>query len=397
MVGNLLASEPLLRQYQVSFSYRYSPEYERGFNARVATTAAVFPLELRDVSSLHARLSRLPRLLDKSGKLLLVLLQIRYVFFVWNTLTLLRLFRRQGVELLHVNNGGYPGAYSCNSAVLAARLAGVSDVVYVINNVAQPYASPLRWTDYPMDRITARSGAVFVTGSRTAAAALQRVLKLPPSRVRTLHNGITPRAIRESPENVRIRLGVATNRTVIGMVAVIEPRKGHLILLQALALLRSMVDATVMPIVLIEGAGPRLAALREQIRAFALDDCVTCVGNEPNVFDFLNAVDVVVLPSTSHEDFPNVIVEAMSLGKAVVASRLAGIPEQIVENESGVLVAPGNAKELAEALRILVTAPEEQKRLGLHARVRFNRFFRSETAVERYLELYNELIHVETI
>lgn len=391
MVGNVVGSEAVCRKYDVRFSYRYSPEYERGFRARVVTNAKTYPLRLRDLSTLHARSRRLPWLLDRMCKLLLLLLQIRYVFLIWNTFILWRLFRRERVDLLHVNNGGYPGAYSCCSAVLAARLAGVRRILYVVNNVAESYASPLRWTDYPFDRLVANTVTVFVTGSRSAAVQLRTVLRLPVDRVRTLHNGIAPRALRESRDAVRARLGVAGHRMVLAMVAVIEERKGHAVLLRAMQRLRDVLDPSEMPVLLIEGVGVRLPALEALIREFALDDCVRCVGAEPHVFDFINAADVVVLPSISHEDFPNVTLEAMSLGKAVVASRLAGIPEQIRDMECGLLVEPGNVGELADALLRLKANPDLRERLGRQARDRFNHLFRDDIAVERYVELYDEL------
>jgi len=391
MVGNLLASEALRQRYDVRFSYRYTPEYERGFRSRVTTTVQTCPLRLLDVDRLAELAAGLPRFAGKVWKLLVFALQVRYIFLLWNTVHLWRLFRHEDIDILHVNNGGYPAAYSCNAAVFAARLAGIHRIVYVVNNLAGPYTSPLRWTDYPFDRIVARAVTTFVTGSRTAATTLQRVLRLPPERVRTIHNGIAPRVLHEGRNAVLERLGVADNHTLFAMVAVIERRKGHAILVEAMRLLRGLLEPSEMPILLIEGVGSRLAELKAAIRKHGLEDCIRYVGSEEHVFDLLNAVDVVVLPSISHEDFPNITLEAMSLGKPVVASRLAGLPEQIVDMESGLLVKAGDAAGLARALLLLVKDPELRERLGQAARRRFNDHFRHDLAVSAYMSLYDEL------
>ena len=290
-----------------------------------------------------------------------------------------------------MNNGGYPAVYSCNAAVFAARLAGIRRIVYMVNNIAQPYTSPLRWTDYPFDRLVAGAVTMFITGSAAAAIELRRVLRLPAERVRSLHTGIAPRALHEPREAVLERLGVDGSRTLFAMVAVIERRKGHAVLIEAMQMVRGLLSPSEMPILVIVGVGPRLAELKALIRDNALDDCVRHVGNQEHVFDLMNAVDVIVLPSISHEDFPNVTLEAMSLGKPVVASRVAGVPEQILDMASGILVKPGDASELAQALVLLVRNPELRHRLGRDGLERFNAHFRADLAVSRYMALYDEL------
>jgi glycosyltransferase involved in cell wall biosynthesis len=391
MVGNLVASEDLRRKYDVGFSYRYTPEYDRGFRARVSTIVETFPLALLDTETLTRLTETMPKWVDRAWKLLLFVLQVRYVFLAWNTITLWRFLRRQGVDILHVNNGGYPAAYSCNAAVVAARLLGIRRIVYVVNNIAQSYRSPLRWTDYPIDRIVAAGVTMFVTGSKPAAAAVRKVLRIPAGRVRTIHNGVARRSLHECREALLERLGVPDGRPLLAMVAVVERRKGHAVIVEAMRILRDQLGPSEMPILLIEGVGSKAGELRAAIREHALEDCVRYVGAEKHVFDLLSAVDVVVLPSISHEDFPNVTLEAMSLGKPVIASRLAGLPEQIVEMESGILVTPGDPTELADAVRRLVGSSDLRERLGRGALARFNEHFRHDIAVSAYISLYDQL------
>ena len=113
------------------------------------------------------------------------------------------------------------------------------------------------------------------------------------------------------------------------------------------------------------------------------------IGAEAHVMNLMSAVDVLVVPSVSHEDFPNVILEAMGLGKPVVASRLAGTPEQVDDEHTGLLVPPGDAAALALALRRLVLDPALRDEMGRAGRRRFEERFTAEVAVRRYAELYH--------
>ncbi len=374
---------------EISFTYRWSSGYERGARGRLPDRAIdEGAVRLPDAGRLRERLSQIlrgPAL--RIAKAITYALPLRQAFQLWDVVVLARRLHWSRPDLLHINNGGFPGGASCNAAVVAARLAGVRRVVYVVNNVAEGYRWPPRWYDYPLDRLAARWVTRFVTGSRPAAEALHRVLRLPADRVVTLHNGIAPRRPDETPEATRSRLSLPANALVASVVAVLEPRKGHRVLVEAIARLQ---DPRV--VLVVEGEGPELEHLRTLARHLGVGDQVRFVGTERNVFDLLNASDVVVLPSIGSEDFPNVPLEAMALGKPVIASRLAGIPEQVVDEETGLLVEPGDPGALATALARLAADPGLRERMGAAGCARFEREFTADVAAQRYDALYRELV-----
>lgn len=382
-----------MSEFQVTFTYRYSPSYENGFRKRVQSGVRAMPVRLLDVSDYADKLSYRP-----AGFLLKVLsslLLMRYWAVLCNTFVLYRIFRKERIDLLHVNNGGYPGAYSCMSAVFAAKMTGIRNIVYVVNNVAIPYRNFSRMPDYPFDRLVSRFVSVFITGSDYARKALEQVLRLPASKTRSIHNGIAGRPITETRDTVRRRLGITVERVVVGVVAILEKRKGHRYLIEAMQVLKQTVPAGSLPLVLIEGTGPELQRLTEQVHQAGLSEEVRFIGTESDIFNLMNAVDVIVLPSISHEDFPNVVLEAMSLGKAVIASNLSGVPEQIVQEESGLLVDPMDVRGLAESLRRVLVDPHLRTKLGNQASRRFTELFRSDVAVDKYRRLYLNLIAKE--
>lgn len=389
MLVNFFGDDRLMHEFDVGFTYRQSPAYDEGLRRRVKREFDVRPLALKDVGQFHAAVARLPAPLSGLLRVAANVLLLRYWYVAWNTLLLYRAIGRP--DLLHINNGNYPGAYSCMAAVFAARLRGVRRIVYVVNNIAIPYGTVGRQLDYPLDSVVARTVSVFVTASRHAGLALQAVLRLPPGKVVNIQNGIAPRAVAATRDATLQRLGLTDARVLIGVVAILEERKGHLVLLDALTRMKRR--GTALPLIIIEGSGSRIDAIRNYVAANNLGDDVAIIGNESNIFDLMNAMDVIALPSISHEDFPNVVIEAMSLGKPVIASRLAGIPEQIEHMASGLLVEPGNSEALADAMSLLCADAALRARLGENARSRFAERFSADKAVAGYRALYQKLLN----
>jgi glycosyltransferase involved in cell wall biosynthesis len=369
----------------VTFAYRTSPPYDAGVRERIRPGVPLVPLRLHTPEALWEPLPRWPRRAIKAAAYGLM---VRQLIQAEQTVHLRRLFERLRPQIVHVNNGGFPGASSCTPAALAARQAGVPVVVYGVNNLAVGYSSPLRWFDYPLDRLLGSTVTKFVTGSQAAAAVLRRVLRLDADHVRALPNGIQRREPAEPPEAVRLRLGAGSDRLLFVSVGRLDAAKGHHVLLDAFSAARS--DGAVLAIV---GEGPERERLEERARALRLNGAVRFL-NVPHhhVWSLHAAADAVVLPSLDKEDFPYAVLEAMAMGKPVVATAVAGVPEQVVDGETGFLVPPNNAVDLANALRAVAAHGALRARMGEQAKERYDRRFTAEIAVNRYLELYDELL-----
>lgn len=391
MIANLVQDEGLRREYRITFSYRRSVAYETGLRRRVAGPVEAHALPLVDFHQATGLAGGLPGPVRGLWKIAMRLLLVKYWLTLWNAAVLYRELGGEVPSVVHVNNGGLPGAVSCPSAALAARLRGVPGVVCVINNIARPYDGLDRLLDYPLDRLLAASVSIFVTGSAHARRALIEVLRLPEELVVCLPNGIAPRAPDETAEATRLRLGTPAERPLVAVVAVLEPRKGHEPFLRALKRLKDGRGAKALPFIVVEGRGSQrdtLAALRENL---GLANDVMFIEQERNIFNLMNAADVISLPSIAFEDFPNVILEAMSLGKPVLASRLAGIPEQIEDGRSGLLAEPGDEEAWAAALGRLTDDAPLRGALGRAGREAFERRFTAAASVDGYRRLYSSL------
>jgi glycosyltransferase involved in cell wall biosynthesis len=393
MLANFLNSEVIMQTNSLSFSYVNSMLYTEGFKQRVHKKLPIYPvnfLDLTDYNKLPKWLPLLSRRMFMAGLRLLFNIPL----LVYQVFILFRLFKKINPDILHINNGGYPAARSALAAAIASKWAGVPKVLMVVNNMAVGYQHYSRWIDYPIDRIVVRCVNVFITGSQAAGVRLKTVLKLPAHQLQTIHNGITLRCPTSTEIETRQRLGLGGFKGVVfGVVALLIPRKGHQVLLDALLKLvneKKLMGAEFK--VLIEGDGPLRQSLVDFVSINNLGHWVNFVGNEENIVDFMSVLDVLILPSVQDEDFPNVILEAMALGKPVIASRLAGTPEQVIEGVTGLLFAPCNVAQLAMAICRLIDQTGIRSSMGRAALERFNTHFTSPIALNNYNNLYAKLI-----
>ncbi|WP_020395553.1 glycosyltransferase family 4 protein [Thiolinea disciformis] len=393
MLANFFNSESFSKDYNISFSYVYSIPYSTGFHKRVNRKIKTYPLNFIDLSDFEKLPSWLPLF---SQKLLMGLtrLLINIPLLAYQVIILYQLFKRIKPDILHINNGGYPAARSARAAAIAGKLASVPKIIMVVNNLAVGYNHYSRWFDYPIDRLVAHSVSIFITGSKAAKQRLCEVLKLPIEQIHAIPNGITLRNSIKTVTATRYRLGLNHfDGVIFGVVALLIPRKGHQILLNAILDLKrekNIIDNSFK--VLIEGDGP----LRESLTFFTkhnqLENFVTFVGEEANIVDFMSTIDVLVLPSIQNEDFPNVILEAMALGKPVIASRLAGTAEQVIDGVTGFLVTPHDIKQLAEAIYTLTLNYKLRNQMGEMSYKRFNKHFTTQIALNTYSNLYEKLL-----
>jgi glycosyltransferase involved in cell wall biosynthesis len=147
-----------------------------------------------------------------------------------------------------------------------------------------------------------------------------------------------------------------------------DPRKGVDVLLDALALLR---QRGVPFRACLVGEGPLLAANRALARQLDLGASTVLAGLVPDAVAYLGRADVYVLPSRREQSGSLAVLEAMQAGRAIVASACDGIPEDVVDGESALLVEPGDARSLAGALSRTLGDEALRRRLGETARRRF--------------------------
>jgi glycosyltransferase involved in cell wall biosynthesis len=172
---------------------------------------------------------------------------------------------------------------------------------------------------------------------------------------------------------------------IIGTVGRLEREKGLDILVEAMAQLRGEAR------LLIGGDGQQREALAAQVRSLNVTDIVRLTGFVPDVATFLGQIGLFVLASRT-EGLGIVLVEAMAAARPVVATRVGGIPEVVVDGETGLLVEPENPGALAGAIRRLLADPDLAARMGQAGRERARQVFSAGRMAELTAALYEELV-----
>jgi len=239
----------------------------------------------------------------------------------------------------------------------------------------------------PLKRLVMRTVAgawgvrAVVAVSRSAAAPYEG-LPLP---LAVVHNGsdlYASDAARRAPV-LRAHLALPAGAVLAGYAGRLLPHKGIHVLMDAAR--RAMRRSADLHLVVL-GGNPEhtgedvVARLRRQASAWGLADRIHLTGWVPDVERFLADLDLVVVPSTYPECGSRALVESLCLGVPVVASRVGGNPELLREGEEGLLVRPGDAGELAEALVRLAGDVEERGRMRAGALAAGRRFDSVEVA-----------------
>jgi glycosyltransferase involved in cell wall biosynthesis len=190
-----------------------------------------------------------------------------------------------------------------------------------------------------------------------------------------------------SRKEARERLGLSAGGLVIGAVGRIEEQKGHTHLLAALPELQRQIPGLV---VLLVGEGRRREDLRRQVRGLGLENTVRFLGTRRDLAEIFRALDIFVHPSL-WEGLPLALLKAMGAGLPVVATRVSGSREAIVDGVNGYLVAPGDPEALARAILELHRHPEVRRRLGEAARRTVVAQYSVDAMLQSLGELYQDL------
>ncbi len=226
----------------------------------------------------------------------------------------------------------------------------------------------------------------FVAVSEANRRAMTSLEKIAPEKIVVLPTGYIPHQ-RERMGNIKAELGLADEQPSIGVAAGLRPEKALDVMLRAHALVAGRLAGTQL---LLAGAGPCEAELRNLAAELGTQDSVHFLGMRRDVDEILARVDLGAM-SSDWEGMPLMIFECMAAGTPLVATAVGGIPEVVIDGSTGLLVGPRDANALADALTKVLSDGALRERLATNAAARLPQFT-IDAVAERFAELYEGLI-----
>jgi glycosyltransferase involved in cell wall biosynthesis len=290
-------------------------------------------------------------------------------------LQLMRLFRCRCVDIVHTHSN----ADSWNAAI-AAKLCGRRPWVVRTRHLSAAFNNRMIYS-FMADR-------VITTGEYTRRYMI-REKGIDAQRVEAIPSGIDLERFNPelNQEDIRGELGLARNTLVFGSASVFRKKKGYHFLLEAVPQILSAYPAAKL---LLVGGGPQEDNLRGLIRELGIQEAVILPGFRNDMPRVLNTMDVFVFP-TLEEAFPNAVMEALAMKRAVVASRVGGVPDIILDGETGYLVEPGDPAAIAAKVSFLFQNKGLRQRLGERGRKFVEENCSHRIMVRRIEELYRSL------
>ena len=304
-------------------------------------------------------------------------------------LELVRVFKKSNIQIIHAHK--YKDTIL---AVPAAKLCGIPHVVRTVHGLREPFKGlqDLKMSLYKsMERGVHRYCVDSIIG---VSSQIERLYKAEGecSRVTCIRNGIDldGESVQTDRWRTRKDLGVDSGTCLIGTMGRLTPVKGIPYLLQAAKmLLRQGANVKV----LIVGDGSIKPDLMTQTRQLGISEHVVFLGHREDTKELVQAMDIFVLPSLS-EGIPMALLEAMAASRAVVASRVGGVPEMMEDEVEGFLVEPMDVNGLTERCLRLIQTPDMARKMGQTAKARVERDFSSENMAHQVAVLYKDLVEL---
>jgi len=231
----------------------------------------------------------------------------------------------------------------------------------------------------------------IIAVSNELAEDIKRQYKVPEGKLIVIPNGIDISKFKPMPvDDLREKLGLADEKVIVSVGAISKQKGFHLLLKILPDILREYKNMRL----IIVGTGPYLQKLKDMAVKLGIENHVIFAGrvSDEELPKYYNLADVFAFPTLRMEGLPLVVPEAMACEKPVIASRIGGIPTVIENNKDGILIEPGNLKELKERIMEVLRDEELAKKLGKNARKKVVERFSLDRMVEDTIKVYKEVL-----
>ena len=286
-------------------------------------------------------------------------------------------------DLIHANNEPF-----CNrAALLVAKVLQIPCICHIRGGDHEG-SQLMQWTYSLPDH--------FISVSHWVAKSLQENLHIAANKISVVYDGIALEKLNIYADGIQFRdaYHVADDDFAVGLVGLLIPWKGQVLFLEAAKLLRSKIPCLKM---LIIGGTPDdciayEALLRQRVKDEQLTEMIIFTGHISSMETVYKGLDVVLSASTQPEPLGTVVIEAMAMGRPIIAPNHGGAAEMILHDETGLLFDPGDIQSLANAIEKLCCSKSLRVKLGENARSVALKSFAVEDHVRHIQNIYQQLL-----
>ena len=247
-----------------------------------------------------------------------------------------------------------------------------------------------KWTRRLSYKVLISHVQKIVAVSKDIQNLLKKDLKLLPQKIKLIYNGIDISRFEKkfAQEKLRKELNLSREDLILGNVGNLREVKDHHTLILSFSKVSPFFPQAKL---LIIGEGelkPNLLNLRAEL---GLENKVLLLGHRDDIPSLLDLMDIFVL-SSRLEGCSISILEAMASGKPVIATRVGGNPELVLEEKTGFLVPSAEPEKLAETIVQLLKDEKQRKKMGEEGKKRVKDKFSRESMVKNYEELYSQIL-----
>ncbi|MFQ6618613.1 MAG: glycosyltransferase family 4 protein [Fidelibacterota bacterium] len=246
-----------------------------------------------------------------------------------------------------------------------------------------------RWYHSLMDRATSILVDSYISNSREAGKILERREHIPPEKIQVIHDGVEVLPLKRSQIMKKYsEYSEGSIAPLIAMIANFRTPKRHE---DVIAAARDVLEYNGRVKFAFAGTGTLEQWIKQKVRSYGLDDSFIFMGYVEDVSILLKNSYLLILPSL-WEGLPRSLLEAMSNAVPVIATSVGGVPEIVIHGETGILIEPGNPRQLSKSIIYLLSNPDKAAQYGYQGYLRAKKFFRIDSSVELLETLYkNEL------
>ena len=387
---SIISNKIINYNYKLIFSYGYFKEYKLLLNKELIftdTSANINPLYLLSNGHIFFKidLNFKNKTVRKILKLPLFIVDKFKIYDVWNCLYLTLYIFILKPQIIHVNNGGYPGSKICNQLViLTGFFFKRIKIVYQINNTAVIKNSIFtKFNDYLIQRAT----YCFLTHSISNKEALIRrgFTKIPIISFKSFFNENKTAFSYDFKKN-------QINKISIVQIGQLTERKGQLYLIKAIEILKNRSNHIYNDIHLnLIGDGEHKYILNNYIIEKKLESNITIWGSREDYINFIKSADIFIISSTEAEDLPLVLISALKYSRAIISTKIAGISEVLTNMHDSILINPdiiNLSENIYKSIIELILNTSLKNKIVANTKSTYNNYFSEENYSKSLMNLY---------